>query len=173
MIAAFASAMLHFSTFASCCVGFRQQDFSGIGAFHEAGDGDCCDLSGAGPWHGRGLARYVVVRGVCNEHHPRIVVRLRFRLGPDHPGSGRARYAGAAAPDRLRLRCLRQQDRERDRAASTSPRAAAPPTYDARGQFVTGNTNALGQSESWQFDARFGKADQPDRTERTDHDLEL
>src|ERR1700722_17684707 len=30
-------------------------------------------------------------------------------------------------------------------------------TYDARGQFVTTNTNALGQSETLLFDARFGK----------------
>ena len=30
--------------------------------------------------------------------------------------------------------------------------------YDARGQFVTTNTNALGQSETLVFDARFGKA---------------
>jgi RHS repeat-associated protein len=29
--------------------------------------------------------------------------------------------------------------------------------YDARGQFITGNTNALSQSETFQFDARFGK----------------
>jgi RHS repeat-associated protein len=29
-------------------------------------------------------------------------------------------------------------------------------TFDARGQFVVSNTNALGQSESLQFDARFG-----------------
>jgi YD repeat-containing protein len=28
--------------------------------------------------------------------------------------------------------------------------------YDARGQFVSGNTNALGQGESWQYDPRFG-----------------
>ena len=30
--------------------------------------------------------------------------------------------------------------------------------FDARGQFATSNTNALGQSESLQFDARFAKA---------------
>jgi RHS repeat-associated protein len=29
-------------------------------------------------------------------------------------------------------------------------------TYDARGQFVSANTNALGQSERWQYDPRFG-----------------
>ena len=29
--------------------------------------------------------------------------------------------------------------------------------FDAKGQFNTGNTNALNQSESWQYDARFGK----------------
>ncbi len=31
-------------------------------------------------------------------------------------------------------------------------------TYDARGQFVSTNTNALSQSESFQYDARFGVA---------------
>jgi RHS repeat-associated protein len=30
-------------------------------------------------------------------------------------------------------------------------------TYDANGQFVTSGANALGQSETWQFDPRFGK----------------
>ena len=30
-------------------------------------------------------------------------------------------------------------------------------TYDALGEFALTNTNALGQSESWQYDARFGK----------------
>src|SRR5262249_25847415 len=30
-------------------------------------------------------------------------------------------------------------------------------TFDARGQFAVTNANALGQSESWQYDARFGK----------------
>jgi YD repeat-containing protein len=30
-------------------------------------------------------------------------------------------------------------------------------TYDARGQFALTNSNALNQSESWQYDARFGK----------------
>jgi RHS repeat-associated protein len=29
-------------------------------------------------------------------------------------------------------------------------------TYDAKGQFITGNSNALGQGESWQYDPRFG-----------------
>src|SRR5258708_33574721 len=29
-------------------------------------------------------------------------------------------------------------------------------TYDARGQFVVTKTNALGQQETWQYDARFG-----------------
>ncbi|MBH5403167.1 RHS repeat protein, partial [Bradyrhizobium sp. CNPSo 4010] len=29
-------------------------------------------------------------------------------------------------------------------------------SFDAKGQFNTGNTNALNQSESWQYDARFG-----------------
>src|ERR1700692_1745478 len=31
-------------------------------------------------------------------------------------------------------------------------------TYDAQGQFVTQNTNALNQSETFQYDARFGAA---------------
>jgi YD repeat-containing protein len=31
-------------------------------------------------------------------------------------------------------------------------------TFDARGQFATTNTNALNQSESFQYDARFGQA---------------
>src|SRR5579871_196945 len=35
---------------------------------------------------------------------------------------------------------------------------ASSTTYDARGQFVVTNTNALGQSETWAFEARFGKA---------------
>jgi YD repeat-containing protein len=30
-------------------------------------------------------------------------------------------------------------------------------TYDAKGQFATANANALGQSERWQYDARFGQ----------------
>ncbi len=30
-------------------------------------------------------------------------------------------------------------------------------TYDAKGQFVSSNSNALGQSESFQYDARFGQ----------------
>src|SRR5262245_32626881 len=30
-------------------------------------------------------------------------------------------------------------------------------TYDTRGQFVASAANALSQSESWQYDARFGK----------------
>src|SRR5262249_32678443 len=30
-------------------------------------------------------------------------------------------------------------------------------TYDSGGQFAIQNTNALGQSESWQYDPRFGK----------------
>jgi len=29
-------------------------------------------------------------------------------------------------------------------------------TYDTKGQFATGKTNALSQSETWQYDARFG-----------------
>ncbi|WP_316228456.1 RHS repeat-associated core domain-containing protein [Bradyrhizobium sp. SZCCHNR1039] len=34
---------------------------------------------------------------------------------------------------------------------------SASGSYDAQGRFATGVTNALGQSESWQFDPRFGK----------------
>jgi len=30
-------------------------------------------------------------------------------------------------------------------------------TYDTKGEFATTNTNALSQSETWQYDARFGK----------------
>src|SRR5882757_4824005 len=33
---------------------------------------------------------------------------------------------------------------------------SANTTYDAQGRFATSATNALGQSESWQFDPRFG-----------------
>jgi RHS repeat-associated protein len=34
---------------------------------------------------------------------------------------------------------------------------ASSSTYDAKGQFVSTNSNALGQSESFQYDARFGQ----------------
>ena len=34
---------------------------------------------------------------------------------------------------------------------------ASTTSYDAQGQFATSNANALGQSESWQYDLRFGK----------------
>jgi RHS repeat-associated protein len=34
---------------------------------------------------------------------------------------------------------------------------AASTVYDAKGQFATSATNALGQSESWQYDLRFGQ----------------
>src|SRR5579872_1518904 len=33
----------------------------------------------------------------------------------------------------------------------------ATSTYDAKGQFVVSSTNQLNQSESWQYDPRFGK----------------
>src|SRR5262249_38235661 len=39
-------------------------------------------------------------------------------------------------------------------AAITSRSSSS--TYDAAGQFVTSQSNALSQSESWQYDARFG-----------------
>lgn len=43
-------------------------------------------------------------------------------------------------------------------------------THDAKGKFATGNSNALGQNESYQYHARFG---QPYRPQQPDHDLEL
>ena len=44
---------------------------------------------------------------------------------------------------------------------------------DAKGQFASSNANALGQSETFQYDARSRQADQPHRPQRPDHDLDL
>jgi YD repeat-containing protein len=41
-------------------------------------------------------------------------------------------------------------------ASAIVPRASTS-TYDSLGQFATSNANALGQSEQWQYDPRFGK----------------
>ncbi len=40
-------------------------------------------------------------------------------------------------------------------APDLAPRTSTA-SYDGRGQFATGDANALGQAESWQYDARFG-----------------
>jgi RHS repeat-associated protein len=43
-----------------------------------------------------------------------------------------------------------------DGASAIVPRTSTS-TYDPLGQFATSNANALGQSEQWQYDPRFGK----------------
>jgi YD repeat-containing protein len=44
-----------------------------------------------------------------------------------------------------------------DIATRSSTASYAPSNGSANGQFLTTQTNALGQSETWQYDSRFGK----------------
>jgi YD repeat-containing protein len=89
------------------------------------------------------------------ERHAHVGLCLRRKLGPAHPGGDRAQHHGAAAPDRLRLQRLRAEDAgDGERHRHRHPQRQHH--YDTLGQFATSATNALSQSESWQYDTRFG-----------------
>ena len=78
------------------------------------------------------------------------------QLGPADPGRGRAWHTVA------RLQTDYTYDAFGNKLSTTVSGVdivtrSSSSTYDAEGQFVSSNTNALGQSESFQHDARFGQ----------------